>query len=291
MRVWVLNFVTCGDALLEIPAIFSSKPFIQGYMHVSKVKRLYIVDDVNALILCIAVFQSPNIHKSMCTRFEYEWDHRFLFESKRSWTEGSMIHETSNNLLQEYQRLVVFCGVGSLILQDSLRLLRLSQLRVRKVIKISLSPQAWCFVTLAVLCCSQHSSLQSTFPLHKHTIPCSSLVLSFLLGYLISIQQIVIFQLRFIEKEKKCLCWNVCKILLCCFVHTFNTNSTKRVFDIIKNKWTWMWQYFITLVVVCIKAVWKLNGVLKSYITTFENNIPLTLNSLNQMSYPASSLY
>lgn len=202
MRVWVLNFVTCGDALLEIPAIFSSKPFIQGYMHVSKVKRLYIVDDVNALILCIAVFQSPNIHKSMCTRFEYEWDHRFLFESKRSWTEGSMIHETSNNLLQEYQRLVVFRGVGSLILQDSLRLLRLSQLRVRKVIKISLSPQAWCFVTLAVLCCSQHSSLQSTFPLHKHTIPCSSLVLSFLLGYLISIQQIVIFQLRFIEKEK-----------------------------------------------------------------------------------------
>lgn len=116
-----------------------------------------------------------------------------------------MIRETSNNLLQEYQRLVVFCRVGSLILQDSLRPLGLSHLRVRKVIKISLSPQAWCFVTLAVLCCSQHSSLQSTFPLHKHTIPCSSLVLSFLLGYLISIEQIVIFQLGFNEKKIKVL--------------------------------------------------------------------------------------
>ncbi len=168
MRVWVLNFVTCGDALLEIPAIFISKPFLQGYMHVSKVKRLYIVDDVNALILCIAVFQSPSIHKCMCTTFEYEWDHSFLFESKRSCTEGSMIQETSNNLLQEYQRLVVFCRVGSLILQDFLRPLGLSQLRVRKVIKISLSPQAgalwhWLsFAALSILHYNQNFLITST---------------------------------------------------------------------------------------------------------------------------------
>lgn len=129
-----------------------------------------------------------------------------------------MIRETSNNLLQEYQRLVVFCGVGSLILQNILRPLGLSHLRVRKVIKISLSPQAWCFVTLAVLCCSQHSSLQSKFPLNKHSIPFSSL--SFLIWYLISIEQISvnnnqqILQPKFIGKM--CL-WRIfCKIIFCC---------------------------------------------------------------------------
>lgn len=92
----------------------------------------------------------------------------------------SMIHKHHIICNGSIKGFLCFAEWSGLILQDSQGPLRVSHLMVRKVIMISLSPQALWFVTLSVLFCSQHSSLQSKFPLHRHTIPCSSFVLRLL---------------------------------------------------------------------------------------------------------------
>lgn len=81
----------------------------------------------------------PNIHKCMCTTYEYEWDHPayFLFYCKGSWADEVWSTNITSSV-RTIKGLFSFAEWPGLILQDSLRLLGLCHLRVRKVIKISL---------------------------------------------------------------------------------------------------------------------------------------------------------
>lgn len=83
------------------------------------------------------------------------------------------------------------------------------------------------------------------------------------------------------HRRDQCLWWHFCKIFLFIRSDTFNlkcpVSGTKSMLSFIQNRW--MWQCFITLVVLCITA--KMSGSVTTCLIAFENSVSPVNNNLN----------